>query len=117
MPNRGLAWKGPSGWKATTTGTLQPKGPGWQLDPAGNGTGRGMIIQGRKPRTEFGLQAIRASSCTVTARSAAYCYPRKPIFRQTGRQNLDANADEQAIVADETNAKAAREATHGSGAM
>ena len=30
----------------TSTGTLQPRGPGWQLDRPGNGCGRGMVIQG-----------------------------------------------------------------------
>ena len=49
----------------TTTGTLQPGGPGWQLDPLGNKAGRGMVIQGGRrkagPWTESGLQAIRAS--------------------------------------------------------
>ena len=45
----------------TATGTLQPKGPGWQLDRPGNRCGRGMIIHGLLPGTESGLQAIRAS--------------------------------------------------------
>ena len=47
--------------KETATGTLQPKGPGWQLDRPGNRCGRGMVIQGGNPGTESGLQAIRAS--------------------------------------------------------
>jgi hypothetical protein len=29
-----------------TAGTLQPRGPGWQLDRRGNTVGRGMVIQG-----------------------------------------------------------------------
>ena len=44
----------------TSAGTLQPLGPGWQLDRPGNRCGRGMVIQRRKPWTESGLQAIRA---------------------------------------------------------
>ena len=52
----------PKATAETSTGRLQPKGPGWQLDPVGNGGGRGMVIQRRKPWTESGLQAIRANS-------------------------------------------------------
>ena len=48
----------------TTAGTLQPGGPGWQLDRPGNRCGRGMVIQGGNPWTESGLQAIRANSAT-----------------------------------------------------
>ena len=59
MPNRGLARAGPA--TDTAAGTLQPRGPGWQLDPVGNSGARGMVIQGGNPRTESGLQAIRAS--------------------------------------------------------
>ena len=47
----------------TSTGTLQPGGPGWQLDRPGNRCGRGMVIHGgTAPGTESGLQAIRANS-------------------------------------------------------
>ena len=42
-----------------------PADPGWQLDPAGNGWTRGMVIHGRtrkgQPRTKPGLQAVRAN--------------------------------------------------------
>ena len=48
MPNRGLARKGlhPA---ETSAGTLQPRGPGWQLDRRGNACGRGMVIHGGRP--------------------------------------------------------------------
>ena len=41
-------------------GCQRPRGPGWQLDRRGDTVGRGMVIHGRKPRTESGLQALRA---------------------------------------------------------
>jgi hypothetical protein len=41
-------------------GRFSPRGPGWQLEPAGNGGPRGMVIPSRKGRTESGLQAVRA---------------------------------------------------------
>ncbi len=41
-------------------GRFSPRGPGWQLEPAGDGGSRGMVIALRKGGTESGLQAIRA---------------------------------------------------------
>ncbi|GGE43981.1 hypothetical protein GCM10011517_09560 [Actibacterium pelagium] len=52
MPNRGLV--------RYAAGTLQPRGPGWQLEHVGNGAPRRMVIQGGNPWTESGLQVIRA---------------------------------------------------------
>ena len=49
------------GRSETSAGTLQPRGPGWQLDRSGNRCGRGMVIHGGNPGTESGLQAIRAA--------------------------------------------------------
>ncbi len=46
---RGKVWPHAFGRSETSTGTLQPKGPGWQLDRPGNGSGRGMVIQGGQP--------------------------------------------------------------------
>ena len=42
-------------------GRQRPRGPGWQLDRRGDTVGRGMVIHGRKPGTESGLQALRAN--------------------------------------------------------
>lgn len=51
MPNRGPAPERPGSQSGdrlpgTSARDLQPRGPGWQLDHAGNGAGRGMVIQG-----------------------------------------------------------------------
>lgn len=41
-------------------GCFSPRGPGWQLEPVGDGGSRGMVIAFRKEGTESGLQAVRA---------------------------------------------------------
>jgi hypothetical protein len=53
----GWSWRKP-GYRPQ--GCQRPRGPGWQLDRRGNTVGRGMVIHGRKPGTESGLQALRA---------------------------------------------------------
>ena len=58
-----LSRKGPDGQRKlpeTSAGELRPRDPGWQLDRRGDTVGRGMVIQGSDPRTESGLQALRA---------------------------------------------------------
>ena len=54
----------------TSTGTLQPGGPGWQLDRPGNGCGRGMVIQGGQPPGQN--PAYRPSAHLLSSRCFAW---------------------------------------------
>ena len=63
----------------TAAGTLQPRGPGWQLDCLGNKSDRGMVIQRGEP---LGQNPAYRPSAQFQSNGAAPCGARKPLSRQ-----------------------------------